>query len=376
VFAGIIICEDATRKQEKKYGASARQNVFVAFSKMHCGNIATETELYESLVQSAKKRLKTVNSASRFANRFLVAILTTLIVHTVLKIWSLKRLYPVAFSWYLKTFGVFYPLSRSVCKKSPGESFRTLWDVADEITYSNMQSLLSMMTVEKTISRQRAIFLYLCAHHFGDPSNGTVLTADMWDYSKVHMGEKSPWYTAFRSELLPLPSTDDSGKAMEPVDAENWMWDKWQNSKAKNPFYTCFPTNKRDFFTLEVVRQYAFQRRGEMTCDLEYLYFGGLCYVAQMCSTASEPGRQLFDRFFEGKFVPATSCGARIANSAIQTGSTTMGASLMCIPMDANPYAAAAAMVSSFVVGALGGVFIQKAKCKFEKDELLGKMMP
>tara|TARA_B110000046_G_C13024921_1_gene413374 strand:+ start:113 stop:1180 length:1068 start_codon:yes stop_codon:yes gene_type:complete len=302
---------------------------------------------------------------------YALLLLATYVLHTLLKMWLLPRMYPIAFKWYFTKFDVMYPMVQRKRTSPPGEAFRSMWDIANGLEYSMFQKTLNAMALEKTVTTSQAEFLLLSAQNFA--KRGIDVSANMWDYDGIHQGMNSAWYTGL-AKWLPR-----GGNTMgESPHVANVAWAAWQLTAATNPFYHLFASDKDAFFQTKVIKEYLFYRRGLMTSDLEYLYFGGLCYAAQMCSTDTEGGRTLFLKFFADTEYVTVSCAARTANGAINgmaSGFQSSGALAMPVLMAAPELAPilAIAVVCTGVAGALVGGVVASAKCKSEEEDKFGK---
>lgn len=317
-------------------------------------------------LRMVEARTRLQGFAARYIARVLVVVPMVLVAYLACKVVLLRKTYPVAFKWYDATFGSMYPFARSKTQQTPSASFRSLWNVCINLSYSSLSGALSLLAIEKTLRPEQATFLYLCAHHFG--KDGTAkLTAEKWDYPDMSKGVHSPWYVGLTQRWLPLPATSASGVAKQPSQVEDEAWVRWMATSADNPFFGFFPPVKEQFFGVPVVKQYLFVRRGLLTTDLEYLYFGGLCFAAEMCSVDTETPELLFNRFFTARVYQSVSCGARTANASVDAASTGVMSAFM-IP---SPYSPAFAL-GGMLIGGIGGAAIQRYKCELEKDSRIG----
>ena len=308
-------------------------------------------------------------------------VIVTLVIQIANHVYALRKEYPIAFKWYEETFGLFYPSHGAKTKQLPGECFRSMWSVCLQLTYSSLQNNLCLLAMSETTKPEQAMFLYLCAHHFGGDKKYN-LTAEKWDYPSSSMGLDSPWYKGLVQDFLPIPYTNQAGVSSTPKEVQEKMWASWQATKAQNPFYEFFQDKMDEFFGLPVVNQYAFKRRGRLTCDLEYLYFGGICMVAEMCIIDTESTMSTFNRFFKAQYLNDCGCGARMVASSVSSGVNAAAACAMTPGMDvmmaAFPEGTAAAlgiMAVSGTVGAIAGAGIAKNECDLEFDKWIGKMV-
>lgn len=318
--------------------------------------------------------------ATRYIIWLTIVLALALILHIGVHINYLQKEYPVAFSWYKRTFGYMYPLRKTATQQDPGECFRSMWDVCTQVSFDCLQKKLTLLAFQQTTKPEQAMFLYLCAHHFGGDEKYD-LTAEKWDYPGCSSGLTSEWYLGLTEEYLPIAYVNEQGVSDEPIVVQGKMWEAWQATKEKNPFYHFFPDNKAEFFGLPVIKQYAFKRRGNLTADLEYLYFGGLCMVAEMCIIDTESSMATFNRFFKPQYLESCSCGARATAQAVSGGLNAAATMAMMPGMDAmlvefpvGTAVAVGAMAAFAVVGGIAGGKMAKAECEFEFDQSIGKM--
>ena len=327
-------------------------------------HLLRESILFEGKITSVRRKLCVLAIA------YLMLLIGTYVAHSMFKLLVLPKLYPHAFKWYFSKFDASYPLSRHKRKEPPGEAFRSMWDVVNGLEYSMFQHVLNAMALEKSISRSQAEFLLLTAQNFA--VRKIEITADMWDYDGIRYGMESPWYTGLATWL------PRGGNAMgEATKVSDVAWMSWQATAGANPFFALFPSDKDAFFRLRVIKEYLFYRRGRMTSDLEYLYFGGLCYAAQMCCTDYEGGRTLFLKFFAVTEFKSVSCNARVAGGAVSgmTSGLATGGGIAMLAMEAGA-GPIGAIVGTLVVGAVNAVMggiVAKAKCKSHEEDKFGK---